>query len=142
MGRMTRDDLNRAIARLRRLNKNAAGEAAWAYAVRMLPVAAKYRTPADLAALLVVALALYHTAVVRISEDRAFGTFVETLNREQRALSAAGASEVFSGCSFYPQKLQQYRQVLLDSPPLLLQSAFEIAMHGTNALRASRQARL
>jgi hypothetical protein len=40
---MTRQELNEAIARLRRLNRDAAGTQASPYAERLLPLAAQYR---------------------------------------------------------------------------------------------------
>ena len=48
---MDRDEVNRAIEQLRMLHRRAAAELALDCAARLLPTAARYNTPADLAAL-------------------------------------------------------------------------------------------
>lgn len=133
---MRRDSVKDAIARLRQLKKAEAGEAAWEYAVAMLPVAAKYKTPTDLAALLIVAVALYHTAASRNSQQFAAEFFVSTIQKRHRLLSdGTHTRDIFRALDLQPQKLQQYRQILLELPSRQLQCAFETVLQETAALR-------
>jgi hypothetical protein len=132
---MTRGDLNDAIGRLRKLNRDAAGVEAALCAERLLPVAAKYRTPADRAALLIVSLALYHSAVTRMTEEHGAAQFCATIEKRYEAFAqGAAAGEIFKTSPQYPQKLEQYRLVLIDLLKPILAAAFEIVRHGIESI--------
>jgi hypothetical protein len=133
---MTREDVNDAIARLRAMNRQAAGSKAYSFAATMLPVAAKYRTPRDLAALWILALSLYDAAGAE-SDDRENG--VATLaaipeERYARLLHSENEDSLFDSNAAYPEVLQNYARALSQLPRSLVASAFEAVIDSISPL--------
>lgn len=132
---LTRDEFNAAVMQLRQLSKSQAGEQSWALASRVIPVAAQYRTPVDIAALLIVAIVAYHAAVICTSAADAAAIFWDLLERRRQACAQGASAREVLGAPFHlPEKLYKYRLVLFDVAPPLLQSAFDVAISATTSL--------
>lgn len=120
---------------LRQLNKSDAGEQAWSLAGRLIPISAQYRTPVDIAALLIVAIVAYHAAVICTSKADAAGIFCDLLERRREACARGASAREVLGAPFHlPEKLYKYRLVLFDVAQPLLQSAFEVATTAANCI--------
>lgn len=117
----TSGELNRAVARLRRVNRAAAEQHAQAYAEALLPDAARRRNVADLAALAIVSLALYGAAATCEAEEHGFRTVRHIVDRWYALLREGKAAEhVFAQDISYPEGLEGDRRDLVRVPALLL----------------------
>lgn len=118
---MNRDDVKRAIARLRTLNRNAAAEAAKDYAMQLLPSAARYNTPADLAALATLSVALYYAAATRITGDHGVARLCALIEQRYRALrDGAPVEDVLRAGVDYPEELETHLRTITQLPRLLV----------------------
>lgn len=123
---MDRRELNRLIARLRTLNRDAAGIEAEHCAAQMLPVADRFRTPADLAALWILSLGLYYAAATRVADEYGAATLARLVEERFAQLEEGAASEdVFCEAVPYPENLENYRRALTQLPVSLVRAAME-----------------
>lgn len=117
----TSRELNRAVARLRKVNRAAAEKHALAYAEALLPDAARRRNAADLAALAIVSLALYCAANACVMEEHGFRTVRHILDRWYALLLEGNvADNVFVQNISYPEGLEGNRRDLVRVPTALL----------------------
>lgn len=123
---MDRKGVNRAIARLRTLNRQAAAKAAREYAAEMLPAAACYNTPADLAALATLSVGLYYAAATRTKEDRGADMLCALIEHRYNAIrDGAPVEDVLRESVDYPEELARHLHVMRQLPSLVVLSGME-----------------
>ena len=114
---MTRTQIDRAITRLRELNRESAGREAQDVASRLLPLAAQFKTPADMAALWVTAVTLYYAAATRSSQETGAATFAKIVQRRYELLlqRETAVEDALGAGIAYPEQLDNLMRAVTAS---------------------------
>jgi hypothetical protein len=119
-----RSQFNSAIQKLALLDRSAAGPEALACATQLLPIAAKYYTPADRAAIWSLAIALYFSAVAAPGQKNS-ATLWAVVEDSYVKLRRNASEDVFPPLVHYPEPLDELLRELARLPRTLVIAGVE-----------------
>ena len=132
---MTNQEINDAITRLRTLDPSTAAKEIYTYASRLLPIATTHATPANLAALWIIALGLYDAAVHRSDSDTGVVAFLAAIEASYAWLNNGSPHSVaLEPAVQYPEDLQNYLRALSQLPSAIVLSGIEKARDAVHDL--------